>query len=291
MKTEEKCLIILELAHKYCVEKMCRRLKVSSASYYRYKTGYIPVRRKNDAALCSKIMLIYNANDKRYGSPRIRAELRLLGIHISKRRVERVMNELNIRALHKRRLRSCADSGRLLPVAPNVLNRDFMAKLRNQKWVTDTTYIRTTNGWLYLAVVIDLYSRKVVGWAMSDQNTKELVMQALNMAINRRKPAKGLICHSDRGSQYASYEYQGMLWENGFIPSMSRKGNCWDNAVMESFFHSMKVELLYGRRYYTKEKTEQLIFEYIEVYYNRKRLHSALGYKSPEEYEKQRLVA
>ena len=270
---------------------MCRRLKVSSASYYRYKTGYIPVRRKNDAALCSKIMLIYNANDKRYGSPRIRAELRLLGIHISKRRVERVMNELNIRALHKRRLRSCADSGRLLPAAPNVLNRDFMAKLRNQKWVTDTTYIRTTNGWLYLAVVIDLYSRKVVGWAMSDKNTKELVMQALNMAINRRKPAKGLICHSDRGSQYASYEYQGMLWKNGFIASMSRKGNCWDNAVMESFFHSMKVELLYGRRYYTKEKTEQLIFEYIEVYYNRKRLHSALGYKSPEEYEKQRLVA
>ena len=291
MTAEYKCRIIRELEHKYCVEKMCRELNVSRASYYRYKVGYIPVRSSRDLEMGSKITAIYEANNKRYGSPRIRAELSRIGIHTSKRRVERIMDQLNIHALQKKRHNSTTDSKHSLSVAPNLLNRNFTAAHPNEKWVADTTYIRTTCGWIYLAAVVDLHSRKVIGWAMGNENTKGLVIKALNMAITRRKPRNGLICHSDRGSQYASHEYQEILWENGIRASMSREGNCWDNAVMESFFHSLKVELLYGNRYFARIKTEQLIFEYIEIYYNRYRLHSALGYKSPEEYEKQSLVA
>jgi transposase InsO family protein len=171
-------------------------------------------------------------------------------------------------------------------VAANILNRDFTADRPNSKWTTDITYVWTREGWLYLAVVIDLYSRFIVGWAMSERMTRELAMDALKMAIWRRKPGRGLLHHSDRGVQYASHDYQALLAQYGFIGSMSRKGNCWDNAVAESFFHTLKTELVYHGGYETRREAKKRIFEYMEVFYNRKRLHSSLGYKSPTDYEK-----
>lgn len=196
-----------------------------------------------------------------------------------------------MRAIQKRKYKATTDSKHNLPVAGNYLNRDFHARNLNIAWASDITYIYTEEGWLYLAAIMDLYSRKIVGWAMRERLTKELVIEALDMALKQRRPGRGLIIHSDRGSQYASYAYQRMLWRNGIICSMSRRGDCWDNAVMESFFHTLKTELVYQRRYETRSQARRDIFEYLEVFYNRIRLHSSIGYTSPENYEKQRKVA
>ena len=200
------------------------------------------------------------------------------------------MHDLGLKAKSKKRYKiNTTDSNHNLPIAPNILNRDFYASAPDEKYVGDITYIPTNEGWLYLATVIDLYSRKIVGWSMDDTMKTSLVNDALNMAIKNRKPPKGLIWHTDRGSQYASYLHKDLLEQNGIVQSMSRKGNCWDNAVAESFFHTLKTELVYHEIYETKAQANQSIFEYIEVFYNRQRMHSTNNYLSPVEFENKML--
>ncbi len=214
-------------------------------------------------------------------------ELHDQGETCSRNRVCRRMKKLGLYAKGKKKFKVTTDSNHHLPVAANWLNRDFTASAPNQKWVSDITYIWTDEGWLYLATVIDLYSRAVIGWSIQPVMTRELISRALMMALWRRKFPRGVLCHSDRGSQYCSNDYQALLKKYGLICSMSRKGNCWDNAVAESFFHSLKVELIYTERYATRESAKQSVFQYIEVYYNRVRRHSFIGSIAPLVFENQ----
>jgi putative transposase len=228
---------------------------------------------------------VFDRHQSRYGSPRIHRELRDQGRSLSSKRVARLMREAELSALRKRRRVLTTKRDATHPVAANVLNRDFHAKEPNTKWVTDITYIPTTRGWLYLAVILDLYSRAVVGWSMSDCCDEALAEKALNMAVARRRPKAGLLHHSDRGCQYTSRAYQKQLEQMGARVSMSRKGNCWDNAAMESFFGTLKEECVGSRVYPSHEQARQALFEYLEMYYNRQRRHSTLGYISPMMYE------
>jgi len=246
----------------------------------------ISKRRIEDMESKQKIVIIYYNSRKTYGSPRIHQKLLREGYQVSKKRVERLMQELDICAVAKKKYRATTDSNHSRPVAENYLNRKFTPDQPNQSWVADITYIYTREGWLYLATIMDLYSRKIIGWSLRDRLTKELVMAALHMALKQRKLYYNLLLHSDRGSQYASELYQLLLKKNGILCSMSGKGNCWDNAVMESFYRTLKVELIYQRNYETRIEARRDIFEYIEIFYNRERLHSSLGYYSPEEYER-----
>ena len=213
-------------------------------------------------------------------------ELRARGFSASKERVERLMRKNGIRARHKRRFKATTDSKHALPVAGNLLNRNFMPSAPNQVWTADMTYIWTDEGWLYLAIVLDLFNREIVGWSLKPRMTADIVTDALTMAWFRRKPAPGVLHHSDRGSQYASRAFQQKLANYGMTCSMSRKGNCWDNAPSESWFNSLKNERVHGRRYATRAEATADIFEYIEVFYNRKRRHSTLGYRSPTQFMK-----
>jgi putative transposase len=237
--------------------------------------------------LDKKIINIFNNHSSRYGYPRITDELHDQGEKCSKNRVFRRMQHLGLRAKAKKKFKVTTDSKHNLPVAANLLNRDFTASAPNQKYVSDITYIWTAEGWLYLATVIDLYSRAVIGWSIQPTMTRELVCDALMMALWRRGFPRGVLCHSDRGSQYCSEDYQTMLKVYGLTCSMSRKGNCWDNAVAESFFHSIKTEMIYTERYATREIAKQNVFQYIEVYYNRVRRHSAIGSIAPVVFENQ----
>jgi len=236
--------------------------------------------------LKQKIRRIHDKSRKTYGSPRIHQKLLQEGCLIGKKRVERLMQEMGLRAVARRKYRVTTDSAHTKTVAKNHLNRQFTPERPNQYWVADITYIATKEGWLYLSTIMDLYSRKIIGWSLRERLTKELVIAALHMALKQRKLSIDLLLHSDRGSQYASELYQKLLKRNGIVCSMSRKGNCWDNAVMESFYHTLKVELIYQKTYETRRQARRDIFEYIEIFYNRERLHSTLGYCSPEEYEK-----
>ena len=265
--------------------------RVSRSGYYQWLRRGQSIRQKRDQILKEQIQKIYHEGRGYYGSPRIHRQLLKKGYCCGKKRVERLMKETGIRAKQKRKYKATTDSNHSFPVAKNHLQRNFTAYGPNQYWVTDITYIYTQEGWLYLAAIMDLYSRRIVGWAMEKRLTQDLVIKALQMAVQRRRPRRGLLLHSDRGSQYASYQYQRLLWYHGITCSMSRKGNCWDNAVMESFFHTLKVELVYQCVFQTRAQARRTIFEYIEVFYNRIRIHSAIGYNSPEEYEKQRNVA
>lgn len=240
--------------------------------------------------LKQKIIEIYHKNRQRYGSPRIYRQLLREGYHIGKKRVERLMQELDIQAVAKRKYKATTDSAHSKPVAENYLNRNFTPEKPNQAWVADITYIWTAEGWLYLATIMDLYSRKIIGWSLRERLTKELVIGALDMAVKQRNLPPDLLLHSDRGSQYASELYQLHLLKYGILCSMSGKGNCWDNAVMESFYRTLKVELIYQNKYETRREAQRDIFEYIEIFYNRERLHSSLGYYSPEEYEELMLI-
>ena len=219
-----------------------------------------------------------------YGSPRMVRELRARGFPASKTRVERIMRVHGIRARHKRRYKATTDSRHALPIAENVLARDFAPQAPNQAWAGDITYIWTDEGWLYLAVVLDLFNREVVGWSIKPRMTADIVIDALTMAWFRRRPQPGLIHHSDRGSQYASEAFKDKLTEYAMVCSMSRKGNCWDNAPMESFFNSLKNERVHGTRYASREDAIADLFDYIEVFYNRSRRHSTLGYNSPVQF-------
>ena len=282
---------IREHTDEFRVETMCRVLKVSRTAYYCSLIRPTSRRRIQDEVIKEQILQIYRKSRRIYGSPRIHRKLGKQGIHCGKKRVERLMKEAGIRSIQKRKFKVTTDSKHNLPVAENLLNRDFNASSTNTKWTSDITYVRTKEGWLYLAAIMDLCSRRIVGYSMQKYLSRELVIEALNMAIKSRRPGRGLILHSDRGCQYASSDYQQQLWRHGIICSMSRKGNCWDNAPMESFFHTLKTELVYHRHYESRAEARSDIFEYIEVFYNRLRLHSAIGYESPQNYERQRKSA
>lgn len=270
---------------KYPIRVMCQLLSVSRSGYYAWLKRPKSVRQQQAEELLENIRLVHKEHKSRYGSPRIYQELVQQGHSCSENRVARLMKKDGLKAKTKRRYKATTNSKHNMPVAPNLLQRDFSPEDPNQVWAGDITYIWTTEGWLYLAVVIDLFSRSVVGWSMNKSMTRQLVMDALVMAIQRRCPPKGLVFHSDRGSQYASSDYQELLTANAMRCSMSRKGDCWDNAPTESFFGTLKQELVFHEHYYSRFQAKQNIFEYIECYYNRRRLHSTLGYLSPADYE------
>jgi len=260
---------------------------IERSGYYAWKNRKASKQSIANEDLDKRIIIIFDDHKSRYGSPRITDELHDQGEKCGKNRVFRRMKYLGLRAKGKKKFKVTTDSKHNLPVAANLLNRDFSATAPNQKWVSDITYIWTDEGWLYLATVIDLYSRAVIGWSIQPTMTRELVCDALMMALWRRGFPRGVLCHSDRGSQYCSEDYQKMLKSYGLICSMSRKGNCWDNAVAESFYHSIKTELIYTERYATRDEAKQSVFQYVEVYYNRVRRHSAIGSIAPVVFENQ----
>lgn len=264
---------------------MCRVLGVSASGYRAWRRGGKPDRtRLSDAQAVALIKSIHAQVKAAYGSRRMHAELQARGHRIGIDRIERLMREHGIRARHKRRFKATTDSKHSMPVAPNLLERDFTPAAPNRVWTGDITYIATGEGWLYLAVVLDLFNREVVGWSIKSRMTAHIVTDALTMAWFRRKPEPGVIFHSDRGSQYASHAMRDKLAEYGMTASMSRKGDCWDNAPSESFFNSLKNERVHGTHYATRAAAEADLFEYIEVFYNRSRRHSTLGYCSPHRF-------
>ena len=267
------------------VRLMCRVLQVSPGGYYGWRDRPASARQQRREALASEIQAIHREVKERYGSPRMHAELLARGQSCCVNTVAKLMHEQGIAAKTKRKFRCTTDSNHDLPVADNLLARQFAPAAVNQAWVADITSIPTAEGWLYLAAVEDLYSRQIVGWSMGERITSRLVVDALEMAVSRRLPGEGLLAHSDRGSQYASEHYQRLLGRHGITCSMSRRGDCWDNAPMESFFASLKKELVHHEDYRSRAEARASLFEYIEAFYNRVRRHSALGYLSPVEYE------
>ncbi len=265
---------------------MCRVLDVTRSGYYAWKGRGERPKDEENRRLDADIRRLFDLHKARYGAPRLTLELREEGWTVSRKRVAKRMRALGLRARAARKYKATTQSKHSLPVAPNLLKQDFTAHAPNRSWTSDITYIWTEEGWLYLAVVMDLYSRSIVGWAMAERMTRELVMSALTMAVWRRRPEPGVVVHSDRGSQYASGDYQALLETHGFLCSMSRKGDCYDNAAMESFFHSLKVEQVNDCRYRTREEAKADVFEYIETYYNALRRHSTLNYLSPREFER-----
>jgi putative transposase len=276
---------VREHEKEFSVSAMCRVLDVTRSGYYAWKRQGERPQDEENRRLDADIRRLFDLHKARYGAPRLVLELREEGWKVSRRRVAKRMRMLGLRARAARKYKATTQSKHNLPVAPNRLEQDFTAPAPNRAWVSDITYIWTEEGWLYLAAVLDLYSRSVIGWAMAERMTRELVMSALTMAIWRRRPEPGVVVHSDRGSQYASGDYQALLEANGFLCSMSRKGDCYDNAAMESFFHSLKVEQINDRRYRTREEAKADVFEYIETYYNAVRRHSTLNYLSPRDFE------
>lgn len=270
----------------YPVALMCRVLGVSRAGYYAWRQRPLADRALADQSLTLEVAAVYAESRGRYGSPRVHAELRGRGQRIARKRVARLMRRAGLRARERRRFRCTTDSNHGMAIKGNLLARRFAVNAPNTSWVTDITYLWTPEGWLYLAVIVDLFSRRVVGWSISERLERRLALDALKMALQDRRPPQGLLHHSDRGSQYASHEYQALLAEHGMVSSMSRRANCWDNAVAESFFASLKMELVYRSRWRTKAEARSALFEYIELFYNRRRRHSALGYRSPAQFEK-----
>ena len=264
---------------------MCSILKISSRGYYKWKSKTISKKAIIKNQLKQKIQTLYFEFKQRYGSPRITAELHALGYQISRVTVAKYMNELGLKSKLSKKFKITTNSKHNYLIAENVLDRDFKATQISQKWVSDITYIQTKEGFLYLTTIIDLYDRKLIGWSLSNtMSTDDTTLAAWRMAIKNRPMRKGLIFHSDQGVQYATKKFANMLESYGVIRSMSRKGNCWDNAVAESFFKSLKTELIYGNKLITKEQMKLDIFEYIEIWYNRKRRHSALNYKTILEF-------
>jgi transposase InsO family protein len=275
----------------YPIAVLCSVLSVSRSGFYAWQQRPEPTRAKADAALVLDIRAAHKLGRCTYGSPRVHAELRAKGLRVSEKRVARLMREDGIRARQKRRFRRTTDSNHTDPIAPNVLQRDFTPEAPNQSWATDVTYIHTAEGWLYLAVMLDLFSRRVIGWAASITNDRALALEALDRALCARRPKPGLVHHSDRGSPYASDDYRRALATRGLVASMSRTGDCWDNAVAESFFASLKAELVDHERYQSHSAAISSIGDYIDNFYNPLRRHSSLGYLNPIEYELRTRVA
>jgi putative transposase len=265
----------------YPRELLCKVMEVSASGYAEWKRGGVRQKRLTDLQLVTMMESIHRRVKGAYGSPRMHGEIKDAGHPVSLGRVERLMRENGIRARHKRRFRATTNSRHSFPVAPNLLDRQFNPAEPGKAYSADITYIPTGEGWLYLAVVLDLYDRSIVGWSMKDRIKTDIVSDALRMAWFRRRPQEGAVHHSDRGSQYASHEFQALLSEFGMTCSMSRKGNCWDNATAESFFNSLKNERVHDSHYATRDQAKADLFEYIEMFYNRSRRHSALGGKSP----------
>ncbi len=264
---------------------LCRALKVSRSGYYVWRQRPTSARARRRDQLRTAIREAHVRSRRTYGSPRVHAALNRRQVACCVNTVARIMREDSLRAKTRRKYKATTDSSHRLPVAANLLDRNFVQSRPNEAWVADITYIPTDEGWLYLATELDLYSRRIVGWAMSERMTSDLVIESLIMAVEQRRPAAGLIHHSDRGSQYASRAFQKLLAAHGVICSMSRKADVYDNAVAESFFGTLKTELVHLARYATRREARQAIFEWIEVFYNRQRLHSSLGYKSPVDFE------
>jgi putative transposase len=281
-----KYAFVQEHHRRWPVGVMCRVLRISRSGYYGWTRRTPSRRQRRQEELLTKIRKAHEVNRELYGSPRLHRALLIDGELVSRNTVARLMRKAKIRAKQRRRfVPRTTDSTHQKPVARNVLDRDFTAKEPNCKWAADITYIRTGQGWLYLAAVLDVYSRKIVGWSMADHMESELVIGALRMALHHRRPGGGLLHHSDRGVQYASEDYMYLLQSYNIQASMSGKGDCWDNAVMESFWATLKTELIHLQNYETNSEARASIFEYIEVFYNRKRLHSSLSYVSPESFE------
>jgi putative transposase len=269
---------------------MCELLAVSRAGYYAWRERQPSAHEQIDRQLVTRVELIHRMSRETYGSPRVHAMLRREGVRVGRKRVARLMREERLVVRTRRRFRVTTTSKHKHPISPNTLNRRFgvkETKALNRVWISDITYIETAEGWLYLAVIIDLRSRRVIGWSMSQSLAEKLVLDALRMALLRRKPRRGVLHHSDRGSQYAGAAHQELLREYGMRCSMSRKANCWDNAVLESFNATIKTELIHRTKWLTREEARAAVYSYIETWYNPKRLHSTLGYVSPIEFEAQ----
>ena len=274
-------------AHKkaWPINLMCSVLNVSRSGFYHW-AGRMPSQRaQSNSQVDRRIREIFVHHRQRYGAPRITDALHDEGTECSENRVARRMRALGLKAIQAKKFKVTTDSNHAKPVAPDLIEQDFSAEAPNQKWTSDITYVWTDQGWLYLAVVMDLCSRAIVGWSMHRRMTQQLVCDALTMALFRRHFPKGTIIHSDRGSQYCSKRYQQLIKNNGLRCSMGRRANCYDNAVMESFFHTLKVELVHRERYGTRRMAKSRIFEYIETYYNRQRKHSAIGHRIPMLFE------
>jgi transposase InsO family protein len=273
-----------EHRESYKIRRMGGVLKVSRSGYYAWESREPSLRQRDNEALLRQIREVHSQSRRLYGSPRVVAELRKQGVRCGKNRVARIMREHVIRGeVKRRRFRRTTDSRHDYALASNLLVERSQTE---GVWASDMTFVPTSEGWLYVAAVMNVKSRRIIGLSMSDKLSQELASNALRGAVGRQSPSGGLIHHSDRGRQYASYAYQELLREYGMTPSMSRSGNCYDNAYVESFFGTLKTELVHGERYRTRLEARLSIFEYVEVYYNRQRSHSALGYRSPEQYEK-----
>lgn len=285
-----KYAMIKTNAMHFPVGLMCRLLSVSRSGYYAWKCRPPSAREQSNRSLAVEIKRVFDDEKGRPGAPRVARRLQNEGKLAGRHRVARVMRDNGLRAKAARKYKATTNSKHALPVAPNLLEQNFMADKPDQKWVSDITYIWTGEGWLYLAVVLDLYSRRVIGWAIAERMAATLVCDALTMALWNRRMPTGVVAHSDRGSQYCSAVYQKLLDKHRLICSMSKKGDCYDNAAMESWNHSFKVEAVHGERFKTRSEAKSQVFEYIEVYYNRKRLHSSLGYLSPEAFEAEKVA-
>jgi putative transposase len=272
---------------EFDIGRMCRVLAVSRSGYYGWRTRVPSDRAQSNKQLDAKVASIHTQHHARYGRPRIVRELRSQGLRVGSERVRSSLNRQGLRTVYRRPYRNTTESNHTKPVAPNLLDRQFAPGVPDQVWVCDITYIATAEGWLYLACVLDIGTRRIVGWSMSERMKAQLVCDALAMAYLTRGPRAGLIVHSDRGVQYASAQYRTLLACYKMVQSMSRRANCWDNAAMESTFKSLKVECVYRTRYETRDQARAEVFEWIETYYNRVRLHSSLNYLSPEQFEQQ----
>ncbi len=274
----------------YPITLLVKVMRVSRSGYYKHLKKHHENKIDPDFELIAKVRVIHTESDGTYGSRRTSKKLRQGGDNVGRCRARSLMKKAAVSVKHRKKFKKTTDSNHKLPVAPNLLDRQFEVQTADTVWCADITYLWTMQGWLYLAVIIDLYSRKIVGWAMSNRMKSSLVEQALCMAYLHRRPGKGLIHHSDRGSQYAGTEYQKLLSRYGMICSMSRKGDCWDNAVVESFFRTLKTERTNGFLYRTRDEARSDVIDYIEMFYNSRRLHSSIGYNSPNDFEKEQIM-
>lgn len=265
--------------------RLCRLMGVTDRGFRAWKQRPPSQRQRRDMVILAHIREQHRLSLGSYGRPRMTEELNELGLRVGQRRVGRLMRQNGIQVVRSRKFKRTTDSDHALNIAPNLLQQDFTASRPNQKWAGDITYIWTREGWVYLAVIIDLFSRRVVGWAISSRMKQDLALRALDMAIALRRPLPGCIHHTDRGSQYCAHDYQKLLRQHGFKVSMSGKGNCYDNSAVESFFKSLKAELVWRRNWQTRREVEMALFEYINGFYNPRRKHSALGWKSPVAFE------
>jgi len=278
-------MFIKENRKQYSLNLLCEVLKVSPSGYHKWLKKKVSKREIENQRILEIIWFYHNKSKRTYGLPRIYAAMRKQGLMINKKRISRLMRANNIKAKTKRRFKVTTVQSSKAAASENILNQNFSSSSANQIWTGDITYLWTKEGWLHLAVVMDIYSRKIVGWSIERSLSTELVIRALMMAVVHRNPQRGIIFHSDRGSQYTSSSFRNILKNYGVVQSMSSTGNCYDNAITESFFHTLKTELIYWEKYQTRDEAKRSIFEYIEINYNRRRLHSSLGYLSPVEFE------